>query len=92
MGRGARPRGAGLGARSRGGGALSGPLRYPRLSGVNVPPSAPTHPHPCALQMAPPRAPRPDSPHPCALQMAWDPEQQSQEECPVVRVQVLGET
>ncbi|DAA33749.1 TPA: interleukin 3 receptor, alpha-like, partial [Bos taurus] len=24
--------------------------------------------------------------------MAWDPEQQSQEECPVVRVQVLGET
>jgi len=74
MGRGARSRGAGLGARSRGGGALSGPLRYPRLSGVNVPPSAPTHPHPCALQMA------------------WDPEQQSQEECPVVRVQVLGET
>ena len=64
MGRGARPRGAGLGARSRGGGALSGPLRYPRLSGVNVPPSAPTHPHPCALQMAPPRAPRPYSPPP----------------------------
>ncbi|XDB67196.1 hypothetical protein AB1E18_019578 [Capra hircus] len=28
---------------------------------------------------------------PCALQMAWDPEQESQEECPVVQVQVLGE-
>lgn len=63
---------------------------------MHVQPRAPTHSHPpptpapCRWRRPAPRAPT--HPHPCALQMAWDPEQQSQEECPVVRVQVLGET
>ena len=42
--------------------------------------------------LAAPQPAPPLTPTPCALQMAWDPEQQSQEECPVVQVQVLGET
>lgn len=34
----------------------------------------------------------PLTPTPCALQVAWDPEPESQEDCPVAQVQVLGET
>lgn len=58
-----------------------GSLRYPRFSGAHLPLPYPT-PHP-----APPLTPTP-----CALQVAWDPEPESQEDCPVAQVQVLGET
>ena len=73
MGRGGRPRGAGLGAPCQG--------RIPALSEVfRGALAAPL------TQPAPPLTPTP-----CALQVAWDPEPESQEECPVAQVQVLGE-
>lgn len=76
MGRGVHPRGAGLGAPCRGGGC---PVRIPALSEVFRDALAAPLPHP-----APPLTLTP-----CALQVAWDPEPESQEECPVTQVQVL---